>query len=76
MKDFKLPVDFMDNYILKSKPEYVMVYLYAYRHKDENGVPEQTAIAQALGMEATDVAEAVKYWCNLGFDIFTVKKFL
>lgn len=75
MKDFKLPIDFMDNYILKSKPEYVMVYLYAYRHKDGDQVPETDAIATDLGMSVSTVKEAIEYWCKLGFDIFTTKKF-
>ncbi len=75
MKDLKLSIDFMDNYILKSRPEYAMVYLYAYRHKDGEQIPNAETIAMGLGMEISDVAEAIDYWCKLGFDIFTVKKF-
>lgn len=75
MKDFKLPMDFVDNYILKAKPEYVMVYLYAYRHKaDDKGV-NNTELAPALGLSEKIVKEAIEYWSALGFDIFTVKKF-
>lgn len=75
MKDFKLPMDFVDNYILKTKPEYVMVYLYAYRHKAENKDVSVDEIASSLGMNIKTVREATEYWCGLGFDIFTVKKF-
>lgn len=75
MKDFKLPMDFVDNYILKAKPEYVMVYLYAYRHKAENKCLNETELSSALGLSEKRVKEAIEYWTNLGFDIFTVKKF-
>ncbi len=75
MKDFKLPIDFMDNYILKSNPEYVMVYLYAYRHKTDNGAVSPQDIARELGMDISQVTEAIEYWCGLGFDIFKTKKF-
>ena len=75
MKDFKLSADFMDNYILKSKPEYVMVYLYAYRHRTEDNVPDAIAISDGLCMDISKVTDAIEYWCKLGFDIFTIKKF-
>lgn len=75
MKDFKLPMDFVDNYILKAKPEYVMVYLYAYRHKAEEKGFNDRELGSALGLSEKTVKEAMEYWTNLGFDIFTVKKF-
>ena len=75
MKDLKLPMDFVDNYILKSKPEYVMVYLYTYRHKAEDKCFDYTEAASALGLSEKIVSEAAEYWTKLGFDIFTIKKF-
>ena len=75
MKDLKLPMDFVDNYILKAKPEYVMVYLYAYRHKAENKCLGCGEIAENTNLSESIVKEAVNYWTELGFDIFTVKNF-
>ena len=75
MKDFKLPMDFVDNYILKAKPEYVMVYLYAYRHKADDKNFSYSDAASQLGLTEETVSEAVGYWTKLGFDIFSIKKF-
>lgn len=75
MKDLKLPIDFVDNYILKAKPEYAMVYLYAYRKKDDGISPDANEIAFALSVSENIVSDAIEYWTKLGFDIFTVKKF-
>ncbi len=75
MKDFKLPMDFVDNYILKAKPEYVMVYLYAHRHKADDKCFNHAEASAVLGLNEQKVREAAEYWTGLGFDIFTVKKF-
>lgn len=68
MQEFSLPIDFVDNYILKAKPEYVMVYIYAYRHKDEDCSLEKTATE--LGMDLKTVQNAVEYWSKAGYSIF------
>ncbi len=73
MQNFMLPTDFMDNYILKAKPEYAMVYLYAYRHKTEKAAPDAAEIASALKMKQEAVEDAVKYWIEMGFNIFNPK---
>lgn len=73
MQEFMLPMDFMDNYILKAKPEYAMVYLYAHRHREGNRSFESSEIAEALGIEQSLADEAVSYWIGLGFDIFRPK---
>lgn len=75
MQDLKLPLDFVDNYILKSKPEFSMVYLYVFRHKDEGAVISAEDISLALKLKTDTVNDAIAYWCELGFDIFTTKKF-
>lgn len=75
VQDLKLPLDFVDNYILKTKPEYAIVYLYAFRHKDEGEFAEAQSIASALNLKIGTVNDAIAYWCELGFDIFTNKKF-
>lgn len=68
MQEFSLPIDFVDNYILKAKPEYVMVYIYAYRHKKEKCSLEK--IASDLGMDLKTVQSAVEYWNTAGYSIF------
>lgn len=75
METFKLPMDFMDNFILKSRPEYALVYIYAYRHKTEGGVPSAEEISKTLNLSKNIVNEAVCYWTELGYDIFSHKKF-
>lgn len=75
MKDFKLPIDFVDNFIFKANPEYAIVYLYVYRHKTDCNIPAIGEIASALEINTEKVAEAIEYWTALGHDIFTVKKF-
>ena len=75
MQDLKLPLDFVDNYILKTKPEYAMVYLYAFRHKDNGASVDAQTIASALNLKIDTVNDSIAYWCELGFDIFTTKKF-
>lgn len=68
MQDFSLPIDFVDNYILKAKPEYVMVYLYAYRHKDENCSADDISVG--LKMNKKTVCDAIDYWTGAGYNIF------
>ena len=70
MQEFKLPVDFVDNYILKAKPEYAMVYLYAYRHKENADACKPSCISKALCIDIKTVESAVKYWTDAGYNIF------
>lgn len=74
MEEFKISMDFADNFIFKAKPEYALLYLYAYRHKmygKQKSIPE---ISEDLGLPMGVVKDAVGYWAELGFDIFTEKK--
>ncbi|MBR5517694.1 MAG: DnaD domain protein [Clostridia bacterium] len=68
MQEFTLPLDFVDNYILKAKPEYTVVYLYAYRHKDATHSAQ--SIAEAIGMDKETVSKAIDYWTEAGYNIF------
>lgn len=74
MREIKFSTDFTDNYILKSSPNYAMVYIYAYRKKADGVCPDVSEIASALSMDKDEVIRAEKYWIDLGFDIFTVPK--
>ena len=71
MQDFTLPLDFVDNYILKAKPEYVVVYLYAYRHKDTTHSAE--SISKAIKMDKETVENAINYWTEAGYNIFNAE---
>lgn len=73
MQEFTLPLNFVDNYILKAKPEYAMVYLYAYRHKDKTEFCSLSSISTALKIDINTVESAVKYWTDAGFNIFNAK---
>lgn len=73
MQEFMLPIDFVDNYILKTKPEYAMVYLYAYRHKEDAISLGAAEIASALGMNQKLVDDAINYWTDAGYNIFNAK---
>lgn len=75
MDDFKMPMEFVDNFIFKAKPEYAMVYLYAYRHKSGGESASAEDIANALGLSKDTVSSAIEYWSGLGYDIFSKKKF-
>ena len=69
MESLKLPIDFVDNYILKTSPEYALVYIYAYRHKD-NGDISAESISKALGISDAQVKKAIEYWIAKGYNIF------
>lgn len=73
MESLKLPIDFVDNYILKTCPEYALVYIYAYRHQTD-GDTSADGIAKALGMPAEQVKKAIGYWSEKGYDIFKQTK--
>lgn len=75
MEEIRIPVDFADNRIFKAKPEYAMVYLYAYRHKTPDSCITAEDISEALNIPLHTVNEAMDYWTKLGYDIFTLKKF-
>ena len=74
MKELKIPVDFADNCIFKSRPEYAVTYLYAYRHKVPGEPVFAEQIADALNLPLQTVKDAISYWSGLGYDIFTEKK--
>lgn len=73
MESLKLPIDFVDNYILKTSPEYALVYIYAYRHKADGNMTADS-ISKALGMSAQQVNAAIDYWVDKGYDIFNSQK--
>ena len=70
MEKLSLPIKFIDEYLPKADPSYVVVYLYAYRFISEGEpAPGTEQIASALGMKERDVADAIKYWNGLGFNL-------
>jgi DnaD/phage-associated family protein len=65
-----LPIKFIDEYLPKADPAYVVVYLYVYRFiSNDESVPDTSQIAFTLGMKESDVVDAFKYWNNLGFNL-------
>lgn len=73
MESLKLPIDFVDNYILKTSPEYALVYIYAYRHKADGDITAK-GISKALGISVQQVKEAIDYWIDKGYNIFSSQK--
>ncbi len=70
MDAMSLPIKFIDEYLPKADPVYVVVYLYAYRFLSQGmGVPEVVEVAQSLGIKVRDVEDAVSYWARLGFNL-------
>lgn len=58
---------FIDYYMTKAQPAYVLAYLYAYRHTvDGNTSLCNEDIAKALNMLEGDVAKAWEYWEKQG----------
>lgn len=70
MSKFSIPVDFLDNYIFKAKPEYAMVYLYVFRYLSNNlTMPKKQQIASDLRL-AEDIVEAsFNYWSGKGYPL-------
>lgn len=65
-----MPINFIDEYLPKADPAYIVVYLYAYRFAAQNEpAPDNSRIAAALGMKESDVRDAMNYWERLGFDL-------
>ena len=73
MESLKLPIDFVDNYILKTSPEYALVYIYAYRHKDDGDITAK-GISKAIGIPIEEVEKAIDYWTGKGHNIFNNSK--
>lgn len=70
MSDFKIPMDFMDNYIFKARPEFAMVYLYIYRLTAEGReIPAPEKIAQSLRIGKECVTAAFNYWKGKGISL-------
>lgn len=58
---------FIDEYMPKAHPPYVMVYLYAYRHASNgNDTLTNQSIAEALDLLESDVIRSWKYWQKQG----------
>ncbi|MBO5460461.1 MAG: DnaD domain protein [Ruminococcus sp.] len=59
--------DFIDNYMAKANGEFVKVYLFLLRHKDN---PDLTltppAIADCLNLTENDILRALRYWESEG----------
>lgn len=65
-----LPLKFIDEYLPKADPSYVVVYLYAYRFiSSGEPMPDNPQIASTLRMKERDVCDAIKYWNSLGFNL-------
>ena len=56
--------EFIDRYLAEANGEYVKVYLYLLRHKDESVSLER--IADGLNHTEADIRRAVLYWEKLG----------
>lgn len=70
MDSLSLPIKFIDEYLPKADPSYIVVYLYAYRFLSQNEpLPDNSQVAAALGMKESDVCDALKYWNRLGFNL-------
>lgn len=74
MKDFKLPMDFVDNFILKTNPDFALIYICAHRMRMEGIIPDSASICEMLSLKESTVKEGIKYWTDAGFDIFGSKK--
>jgi len=75
MDSISLPIDFINEYMLRANPAYAMVYLYAYTYKAQGlNIPESYQIAHTLNMMESDVINAFKYWKSLGFGFEEAKK--
>lgn len=58
---------FIDEYMPKAHPPYVLIYLYAYRHiVNGNNALTNASIAQALDFLESDVMRCWKYWQKQG----------
>ncbi|OQB13355.1 MAG: Replication initiation and membrane attachment [Firmicutes bacterium ADurb.Bin193] len=70
MDNISLPVKFIDEYLPKAEPAYVVVYLYAYRFISRNEVvPDTRQIASALNLKERQVEAAMDYWNRYGFNL-------
>ncbi|MEI3169428.1 MAG: hypothetical protein V8S58_16990 [Lachnospiraceae bacterium] len=56
--------EFIDRYLAEANGEYVKVYLYLLRHKDEPVSLER--IADGLNHTEADIRRAVLYWEKMG----------
>jgi len=75
MDSISLPIDFVNEYMLRANPAYAMVYLCAYTYTSQGlRVPESYQIAHMLSMKESDVTDAIKYWKSLGFEFEGDKK--
>lgn len=71
MSDFSIPMDFMDNYIFKTKPEYAVVYLYVHKFSGDS-VPSYEEISRELRMSKETVEGAFNYWKGKGFPLGSI----
>jgi len=75
MDSISLPIDFVNEYLLRAAPAYAMVYLYAYTYTAQGlNVPKSYQIAHTLSLKESDVNDAIKYWKSLGFDFEATEK--
>lgn len=59
-KTVVIPMEFIDEHMLKASGEYVKIYLYLLRHADMDIATEE--IAEALHVTEGDVERAIAYW--------------
>ena len=62
----ELPVSFFDYFLPKTNGDYLKVYLYGLKACVEKKPAADIDIAQALGIQLNDVANAWSYWENEG----------
>ncbi len=65
-----MPIKFLDEYLPKADPAYIVVYLYTFRYVVQGKkIPSNSKIAASLGMKESDVSDALGYWNDLGFNL-------
>ena len=59
--------DFIDKYMAKANGEFVKVYLFLLRHKDDSAASlAPSAIADCLNLTENDILRALRYWESEG----------
>ncbi|NLB82196.1 MAG: DnaD domain protein [Clostridiaceae bacterium] len=70
MDNLSIPIKFLDEYLPKADPAYIVVYLYTYRYVSQGKKPPSNSkIAASLGIKESDVCDAMNYWSTLGFNL-------
>ncbi|MFI3231402.1 MAG: hypothetical protein R3Y29_07645, partial [bacterium] len=69
---FPMSNEFIENYMIKSNPNFVIIYIYILKKTMENKIINMDEISNNLNLLSSDIVKSLQYWQNNNLIKFTI----